>query len=118
MPAYVNKADGAYQKPLFTIGSETSIHLRTANVFGRERIDSNISAKRPKPNDWEGPNEHDFSMTKTISSRRYSNVGTKTSSDNFTGVKKKQSRRHIYLGRLNENWTEDLIEKLVSEKWS
>ena len=31
------------------------------------------------------------------------------SSDNFTGLKKKQSRRHIYLGRLNENCTEDLI---------
>ena len=30
MPAYLNKTDGTYQKPLLTIGSETSSHLRTA----------------------------------------------------------------------------------------
>ena len=109
MPAYLRNADGTYQKPLFTNGSETSSHLRTTNVFGKERIDSNNSAKRPKPKDWEGLIENEFNMPETICSRRYSNVATKTSSHNFMGVKKKQSRIHIYLSRLNKNCTEDLI---------
>ena len=59
MPTYGNKADGTYQKSLFNIGSGTSSPRRTANVFDREQIDSNNSAKRPKPNDWEGSKEND-----------------------------------------------------------
>ena len=46
-------------------------------IYGMEWIDSNNSVKRPKPNDWEGPKENGFSMPKTVSSERYSNVEQK-----------------------------------------
>ena len=68
-------------------------------TFGKGKADSNSSVKRPKPNVGEGPNESEFSVPKTIKSRSFSNIGTDTSSDNFSDVKKKKTSRHIYLSR-------------------
>ena len=97
------------QKPLFMLDPERKGSLNQEHGFRRNRLDSNNSVKRPKPNDWDDIDQGDF-IAKSNRPKRIQNVGTRASSDDFSGVRRKQSRRHIYLGRLNTNCTDELIK--------
>ena len=78
----------------------------------RSRFNSTNSSKRHKPddeNDDDAMNTEDFQVRKKTMRPQRQNFGTKQSHDDFNGIKKKPSRRHIFLGRLNSNCTETMI---------
>ena len=84
----------------------------------RSRFNSTNSSKRHKPddeNDDDAMNTEDFQVRKKTMRPQRQNFGTKQSHDDFNGIKKKPSRRHIFLGRLNSNCTETMIRNWCCE---
>ena len=84
----------------------------------RSRFNSTNSSKRHKPddeNDDDAMNTEDFQVRKKTMRPQRQNFATKQSHDDFNGIKKKPSRRHIFLGRLNSNCTENMIRNWCCE---
>ena len=104
-----NSISETSQKPLFNLDPEIKGTFNQEHGFGRDGYDSNNSVKRPKPNDWDDIGQGDC-IAKSNRPNRIENIGTRASSNDFNGVRRKQSRRQIYLGRLNTNGTEELIK--------
>ena len=84
------------------------------NTF-RGRINSTTSSKRQKPDEDEDTVITDDLPIRNRMKVRKQNFGAKQSQNDFNGIKKKPSRRHIFLGRLNSNCTEGMIKNWCSE---
>ena len=97
------------QKPLFMFDSERKGTFNQEHEFRRDRFYNNNRVKRPKSNHWDEIGQGDL-IAKSNRPKRIENLGTRSSSNDFNGVRRKQSRRHIYTGRLNTNCTEELTK--------
>ena len=81
-----NSISETSQKPLFMLDPERKGTFKQEPGFRRNRLDSNNSVKRPKPNDWDDIGQGDF-IAKSSRPKRIQNVGTRASSNDFSGVR-------------------------------